>query len=487
MNGTVPNTKKWLILLNVSLSIFMATLDGSIVNNALPVIAGRLSVNIGQIQWVVTAYLLTISVLLPIWGRLSDIYGKKYIFAFGFFGFTVGSLFCGLSKTLMMLVIFRIVQAMGASAMMALSQGIVTVVFPPEQRGRALGITGTMVALGSLTGPSLGGVLVSAFSWESIFFINVPVGLAGVVLTFLIMPVIRGAQEEKGRFDVPGTLSFSAALLLLFIGLLMLQAGTIPPPVFVVMLVLAVAAGVAFVYTERRRERPLIRLALFRVRVFSFGLAAAYLSFAASNAVLYFLPFYLQDVLRMTPLQAGLIVSFFPISTMVVAPFSGWLSDKISYRPLTVAGMGLATVAILLYVTLTPASPHYEIAVFTVLYGIGMALFQSPNNSSVMGSVPKNQLGIAGSINALFRNLGMVSGTAFSVLLFSFVTRQGINALSGGMAAGTFMNGLRWVFLMCALCTLGAALLNLTRAVTAGRAATVQAAEQFPPEKHGGD
>lgn len=463
----MSSTKRWLILLNVSLSIFMATLDGSIVNNALPVMSGRLHVSISEIQWVVTAYLLAISVMLPVWGRLSDLYGKKFIFAFGFFGFTVGSLLCGFAQTLGLLVAARVVQAVGAAAMMALSQGIVTVVFPPQQRGRALGITGTMVALGSLTGPSLGGILVSAFSWQSIFFINVPFGILGVVFTLLIMPQIKG-EEGKKRFDFAGTAYFSAAILLLFIALLMLQAGMLPLGWFAVALVLAAAAFVLFVRTEKRVSQPLIGLGIFKVRVFSFGLSAAFLSFIASNATLYFLPFYLQDVLKLSPLQAGLMISFFPISTMIVAPFSGWLSDKISYRPLTICGMGLAAAVLVLYATLTPSTPHAVIAVYTVLYGVGMALFQSPNNSSVMGSVPKQQLGIAGSINALFRNLGMVSGTAFSVLLFSFVTRVGVNALSqggAGMPASTFMNGLRCVFLFCAACSLGAALLSLTRAV----------------------
>ncbi|MDR3552204.1 MAG: MFS transporter [Clostridia bacterium] len=467
MNSELTRLKRMLILLNVSLSTFMATLDGSIVNNALPTIAGRLKVPITLIQWVVTAYLLSIAVLLPVWGKLSDLYGKKKIFMFGFFGFTIGSALCGFSHTLLLLVLARVLQAVGASAMMGLGQGIITAIFPPEQRGRALGITGTMVALGSLTGPSLGGILVSTVGWPSIFFINVPIGVVGVVLTFFIMPEISERQADR-RFDFGGTALFSAAVLLLFIGLLLLQAGLLPMLVFVVMLVLSAVCVAAFIAVEGRTQNPLIRLQLFKIHEFSFGLASAYLAFIASNATLYFLPFYLQDILGLSPLQAGLLISFFPISTLVVAPISGWLSDKISYRPLTIAGMGLSTVVLLLFTTLNRSSPHAVIALFTALYGIGTALFQSPNNSSVMGSVPKHQLGIAGSINALFRNLGMVSGTAFSVLLFSFVTHLGINALSQGtgtMEVPIFLRGLHGVFIMCAVCTFLAALLSLTRAV----------------------
>lgn len=453
----------------------MATLDGSIVNNALPDIAGQLKVSIGSIQWVVTAYLLTISLFLPIWGKLSDMYGKKMIFAFGFFGFTAGSLFCGLSGSLTMLIVSRIVQAFGAAAMMALSQGIVTAVFPPEQRGRALGITGTMVALGSLTGPSLGGVLVTTAGWPSIFFINVPIGAAAVALTLVNMPSV-GEKQRGARFDFAGAGLFSAALLLLFVGLLTLQEGSIPPAAFAVMATLAAAAFAGFLFAERRAADPLVHLELFRAHEFSFGLGSAYLAFVASNAVLYFLPFYLQDELGLSPLRAGLLISFFPISTLVVAPVSGWLSDKISYRPLTVAGMGLSTVVLLCFTALGKATPHAVIALLTTLYGVGTAVFQSPNNSSVMGAVPKSKLGIAGSINALFRNLGMVSGTAFSVLLFSMLTRLGVNAISSGAAgSGVFLRGLRGVFLLAAASTFLSMLLSLTRAVT------------LRPKKRGGE
>ena len=167
MKQDITQPRKWLIIVITSLSAFMATLDGSIVNIGLPVISGELHVSIDAIQWVVTAYLLTISIMLLIWGKLSDIYGKKYIFSGGFLVFSLGSALCSLSHSLTFLVIARIIQALGASSMMALSQAIVTGTFPPAERGRALGVLGTMVGLGSLVGPSLGGVLVSTFGWTS--------------------------------------------------------------------------------------------------------------------------------------------------------------------------------------------------------------------------------------------------------------------------------------------------------------------------------
>lgn len=467
METGITNLRKWMILLTVSVSIFMATLDGSIVNIALPVISQRLGVDMSAVQWVVTSYLITISALLLIWGKISDIYGKKYIFAAGFILFTIGSALCGFSHSLATLVVFRIAQAVGAGAMMALSQGIVTAVFPPSERGRALGITGMMVAIGSLVGPSLGGILVNAAGWESIFFVNIPVGVAGTVLALTIIPEISERAEDR-RFDVPGALLFTAALLLLFVGLLFLQQGLLPLPVFLGMFAAALLSAAGFVFRERRVPNPLLKLGLFRRKEFSSGLLSAYLSFIAMNSTLYFMPFYLQNVLGLSPLTAGLLISVYPITTALVAPLSGALSDRISYRPLTVAGMSAATAALLFISTLSDVPRFAPVAAGLILLGIGVALFQSPNNSSVMGSVPKNELGVAGGINALFRNLGMVSGTTFSVLIFSFMTKLSLDAITGKTAASlsaTFMKGFRAVILFDAACTLLAALLNVTRAV----------------------
>lgn len=464
MEKSISKFRQWLILLNVCVSIFMSTLDGSIVNIALPVISSHLHVSLSAVQWVVTAYLITISLLLLVWGKLSDIYGKKYIFAFGFILFAAGSAACGFSQSFSVLVISRIVQAVGASAMMSLSQGIVTTVFPPNQRGKALGLTGTMVAIGSLVGPSLGGVLVHIASWRAIFYINIPIGIAGAILTFVILPDVFERQEDKS-FDFPGAAFYGAALLLFFLGLLFMQQGSLSPLQFAGMAVLAAVSLAAFLFVEKRRRNPLIQLSIFKTREFSMGLASGCLSFIAMNSTLFFVPFYLQDVLKFSPLKAGLLISFYPLTTALFAPLSGWLSDKITYRPLTVAGMLVSTAALLVMAALKTTSGESHIVLSLIMLGAGMAIFQSPNNSSVMGSVPSRQLGIAGGINALARNVGMVSGTSFSVLIFALVTGLGMDSVSGGASGPLFMAGFRAVILFDAVCCVLAALLNITRAV----------------------
>lgn len=468
MENQLKPLKKWLILINVAVSVFMATLDGSIVNIALPVISTELSVNISSVQWVVTSYLLGISVLLLIWGKISDLYGKKKIFAFGFIIFTIGSFMCGFSYSLGLLVFSRVIQAVGASAMMALSQGIVTATFLPKERGKALGIIGTTVAIGSLVGPSLGGILTHYFSWKSIFLINVPIGIIGAILTFVIIPEIHTPPESKS-FDFKGSGMFIISILLLFISLLFLQEGRLTLSIFIPMFLISFVILFLFIKYENKIKYPLINLSLFKIRVFSSGVSSAFLVFVAMNSTILFIPFYLQYALGLSTLEAGLLLSFYPGTSAIVAPISGWLSDKFTYRPLTIIGLCLNTVVLFVLTTLSTNSSFITIAILMSLLGAGGAIFQSPNNSSVMGSVPREQLGIAGGINALFRNLGLVTGTTLSVLLFTFTTKMNMNKISGTNSALNithFLSGFRIVLIFAGLSCFGALLISLSRSVS---------------------
>ena len=460
----LTKARKWLIIVITSLSAFMATLDSGIVNVALPVLSKELHVSIDTIQWVVTAYLLTISIMLLIWGKLSDLYGKKYIFSGGFLVFSLGSALCSFAHSLAFIVIARIIQALGASAMMGLSQAIVTGTFPPTERGRALGVLGTMVALGSLVGPSLGGILVSAFGWPSIFLINIPIGVLGFICAITLIPEIFEKQEDK-TFDLRGTALFASAMLLLFLGLLFVQEGRIPITWLAPIVVVSLTVLWLFLRTERKTENPLLNVGLFRIHEFSTGLAAAYLTFIGMSATTLFIPFYLQNLLQFNAMQAGLILSAYPIAMAVFSPLSGWLSDRISYRPLTVTGMTISTTAFILLSTINETTSVPKLIILMSLLGAGAAIFMSPNTSSVMGCVPRAQLGVAGGTNALFRNLGMVSGTTFSVLIFSLVSRININELGSGFNGKAFLHGLSVIFIFSAACTFGSLVISLSRAV----------------------
>ena len=442
----------------------MATLDGSIVNIALPDISAQMHISISAVQWVSTAYLLAISLLLLLWGKLADLYGKKKIVITGFLLFSLGSALCAFSGSLGVLVFARVVQAVGAGAMMSLSQGIVTSTFAPGERGAALGQVGMLVALGSLAGPSLGGVLVRAFGWPSIFVINIPIAVGAAVLAFCVMP----PEQPAGRtapFDKAGTGLFSAFLLVFFLALLLAQQGSIPVWTLLPAVLVSAAALAGFLRAERKAADPLIHLELFHNPVFSIGLAQGFLIFIALSATLMFVPFYLQDYLHYNALHAGLAISVYPLVMAVVSPLSGRLADRYSTRPLTVAGTALSSLGLVLLVFVGAGSPLWQTLLALGILGVGNGMFQSPNNTDIFGVVPPRQLGIAGGINALFRNVGFVSGTAFSVLIFSFTARMDVNALTSGMDGAAFLRGYRAVFLFCAVCALASLALCFTRVI----------------------
>jgi len=461
MDSAVPKGRRGLVLFNACVITFMATLDGSIVNIALPTIAKALGAGVSAVQWVVTSYLLCVSATLLVWGRLSDIYGRKRLFAAGLLTFTVGSLLCGLSGSLSALVASRVLQGLGAAMAMALVQGIVTSTFPPEERGKALGFIGSVVAIGSLVGPSLGGLLVAMAGWRSIFFINVPIGLGGVALTFAVMPESRssgavvtpGAGKAAGvagranAFNWGGAAFFVLSISALFVAMLAFQDGLLAVAPALGIAAIAFVLFIAFLRAERRPS-PLVDRSLFRSRVFTMGVIDSCLSYVAMFSYTFFMPFYLQGVRGMSVLGAGALMSVYPLVTGVLAPLAGSLSDRITYRPLTIAGLLCNAAGLSLLATLGPATPLPAIGAVIVLLGAGGAMFQSPNNSSVMGSVPRDRLGIAGSLNAFFRNLGMVTGTTLSVSLFSLVTKARMDSVSSGALDGAvFLGGFRVVVL----------------------------------------
>lgn len=455
--------KRNLILINVCLSTFMATVDGSIVNITLPVISGYFSVNINQVQWVVTSYLIVISALLLIWGKISDLYGSRNLFALGMLIFTIGSLFCSMSSSFGYLVFSRVVQALGASIMMALSQGIVTSIFPSNERGKALGITGMVVAMGSLVGPSLGGILVSLFGWRSIFYINIPFGILGICLTLWVMKDNTELPKVK-IFDFKGATFFSVSILLLFIGLLWMQEGRVSNLFIVLMIFASLLLLALFIVNEVKEKHPLINLELFKNRVFSIGLLCGYLSFCSMFAYTFFMPFYLQYALKLDIMHAGIIMSLYPLTMALVAPISGWLSDKITYKPLTIIGLCINTIALALLSTLKTSSSTIFIGFLIVILGAGGSIFQSPNNSSIMGAVPRDKLGTAGSINAFFRNFGMVSGTTIAVIIYTAVTKLGIDSISGSsFNSGIFLKGFSIVMINASLMCFLAVLLSIKR------------------------
>lgn len=409
--------KRWMILIVLNIFTFMSTLDGSIVNIALPELSKQLKLPMAQIEWVTTGYLMAICAAILFFGKLGDIVGKIRIFKIGTIVFVIGSMLCGFSLSLPALLASRVIQAIGASMTMANSQGIVTDIFPANERGKALGFIGTFVSLGSIAGPSLGGIMVSTLGWEYIFWVNIPIGVIAILLGWKVLP--KDLTRTKSTIDVPGSLLFAIFIISLFAGLLLGQQLGYGDSLIVTSLIVAIASFIAFLWTELRRKEPLLQLSLFKNPLFSLSILCGFLVFTANFCFNIIAPFYAQNMLNLSPFEAGFLLMLLPICMVVVAPISGALSDKIGSEFLTFAGLVVMVIAQFGLAELHEGSSVVLVGVWIAMLGIGSGLFQSPNNSLVMSKVPRTQLGSAGSVNSLVRNVGMVVGiTIATTILF---------------------------------------------------------------------
>ena len=416
--------RRWLIFVITALGTFMATLDSSIVNVALPTLAQDLAASVDSAQWVVTSYLLAITSLLLIFGKLGDLGGRKAIFSGGFAVFTAGSMLCAMSASMAALIAARIVQAVGAAMLMANSPAIITLTFPPEGRGRALGMMGTVVALGSMTGPAIGGILVGMYGWKSVFTINLPVGLAGALLAWTVLPDRENSPSEP--FDVQGAVLFACSVISLMLSISFGQSEGWTSLKIIVGVLVAVVAGVLFIHREQSITFPMLDLALFDRWIFFSGSLSGMLSFMAGFSNVFLLPFFLTSALSLDASVIGLLMTPFPLVMALAAPISGRLSERTDPAVLTTAGLLILTLGLWLQANLSEHSTVARVAIGQAVLGLGNGVFQSANNNSVMSSVPRGKVGLAGGISALVRNLGMVMGVAIAVAVFESVRQANI-------------------------------------------------------------
>jgi EmrB/QacA subfamily drug resistance transporter len=406
----VPKSNKWYVMAAVATGLFLSTIDGSIVNITLPVLVKELNTSFAAVQWVVLAYLLTVTTLLLSIGRLGDILGKKPIYSVGYIIFTLGSVLCGLSPNISLLIAARVLQGLGAAMIMALSTAIVTEAFPPEERGRALGISGMMVSIGIITGPTLGGIIIQSLSWHWIFFVNLPVGIIGTLLVLRFVPNLR--PHIRQQFDIPGAVMLFVSLMSFLLALTLGQDIGFLETRVIALLVAWLVTLVIFIYIEIKSPYPMVDLRLFRSVLFSINLATGFMTFVAASGTLLLMPFYLENVLRLGPSAAGMLMVVSPLMVAIVAPLSGALSDRIGTRPMTAIGLAFILASYIAISTLTTTTTPFGYALRYMLMGIGVGMFQSPNNSAVMGAVPRERLGVASSLLSITRTLGQVLGIA---------------------------------------------------------------------------
>jgi EmrB/QacA subfamily drug resistance transporter len=404
--------RKWLILTVVSLGSLMATLDGSIVNIALPSIQSDFGVDLSTIEWVVVAYLLVIGSLLLPFGRLGEVLTFKRVYIAGFAVFTLASVCCGASPNELALIGFRVVQAVGAGMMMAMGPAIVARTFPARERGRALGLNGVSVSLGLSLGPSLGGILTQGGTWRAIFFINVPIGILAILWAYRVLPA--ESRREGQSFDLRGAALSGVGLFALLLALSEGEDWGWTSPAIAGLFAAFLVLGGAFLVAERRSVQPMLDLAMFRIRAFSAGLASVVIAFVGLFTATFLLPFLLQQGRGFSPLQAGLLLTPVPVTMAVVAPFSGAASDRVGSRLPASAGMAVMILALLSLTQLPPDFSLPDLIWRLVLLGIGQGLFMSPNSSAVLGSVPRARVGTASGTLAQMRVNGQALGIALS-------------------------------------------------------------------------
>jgi len=406
----IDYSQKWHVLSAVGMGVFLATIDGSIVNISLPTLVTSFQTDFALVQWVVLAYLLTVTTLMLGVGRLSDIYGKKPIYTVGFIVFTIGSVLCGLSPTIYTLIGFRVLQAIGAAMIMALGRAITTEAFPPSERGRALGISGTIVSVGIAVGPTLGGLIVQRLSWHWIFFVNLPIGIIG---TWMVMRYVPSFRPPGGqRFDYWGALTLCVSLLALLMALTLGQYNGFGDRSVLMLFGAWIILLAVFIFIELRLEQPMLDLRLFRSSLFSVSLTTGFMIFVCLSGTTLLMPFYAENVLGYDPQKTGLLMATIPVALGVIAPVSGSLSDRFGSRPITVAGLAVLTVGFLAVSSLDAETTALGYVLRFLPVGLGMGIFQSPNNSAIMGAAPRERLGIASGMLGVTRTLGQTAGIA---------------------------------------------------------------------------
>ena len=409
---------KWFILINVLIGATMSALDVSIVNIAMPTMKTDFNVSMSVIEWVAMAYMLTLTIFLPLFGRLADMYGRSKLYNTGFVVFTIGSLFCGMAPSAGFIIGARVLQAVGAGLLQANSVAIITAAFPSSERGKAIGIQGAVQAVAMSVGPFVGGELIHAINWRYIFYVNLPIGVLGTLAGLLILPKDK-PKEHKETVDYLGTAFFSSGLLCMVMAFNKVgDLGWTSPTILMYFAGAAILLAL-FIITELMVKHPLIDLKMFKNVTFASGNFTGMLSYYVLFAIMFLMPFYLEKVVGYGVELTGRLLTPIPLAMAIVAPWAGSVSDKRGPRLMTVSGMLLSAAACFLLTLLGQSSHLFALIGILVLLGIGMGLFTPPNNSAIMGAAPKDKLSSAGGILNMMRSLGLIFGVDLSGLIFT--------------------------------------------------------------------
>lgn len=452
-------TRKWMIFTVTANGTFMSTLSAGIVNIALPTMSAEFNVSLESIQLVVSFYLLVLTCLLPVFGKLSDLYSRKWMYLGGFITFGIGALFGALSNSLPMMLLARGVQGIGSSAMMATSQALIAQIFHGSSRGKAFGAIGAVVACGSLAGPAIGGALIQAWGWKSVFWICIPIAIVGVWRGVYLIP--RFNAHKRMKMDWPGAALYTLTSFIFLYALNTAADKGWGNPLILSAFTISLFLFLLFLRREISVKHPFLELSIFKNKTISYGCVVAMLGYTAlfSNSVL--LPFYLTDIMHLDPIKIGLLIMPFPVTLALSSAISGTLNAKWPARVLTTAGFGLLIISTLMFAFIGNGPSISYIVLAQLIMGAGSGTFQVPNNNTVVSAAPKGKLGVVASVNALCRNVGMILGIAFSVAIFALVQTK---CLSHGQdVQEAFIHAYQAALLMGTICSVVGGILSSKR------------------------
>ncbi|HEY6587422.1 MAG TPA: MFS transporter [Nitrososphaeraceae archaeon] len=414
---------KWVALGNTTLGTLLASLDLNIIFIALPTIASELGASLFTMVWIIIGYsLITASVLMN-FGRLGDIFGRVKLYTLGFIIFTFGSGLCSVSQSGEQLVVFRIVQALGAAFIFSNSIAILTDSFPSNERGKALGINQIAIVLGSILGLVLGGFLTSYLGWRSIFWINIPIGIIGVLLSSKYLKELGSIKKEK--IDWLGNISFAGGLFLVLAGITLWSFGIISNILIMFLFIFGgLSLIVIFVYIEKfiSMEYPMFHFSLFKIKSFLGGNIAILLNSIARGDFIFLISLYLQGAfMNLSPVETGIYLTPVSVALAVFGPLSGWLSDKYDSRFFSTLGLFITGIGFLSLTQLQIKASFGELLLPFILLGAGMGIFASPNRASIMNSVPSNRRGISASTGTTLFYVGRSMSVGISFLIMTSI------------------------------------------------------------------
>ena len=431
-----PDLKTGILVSAIGIGMFMGALDESIINVSLPTISNYFMVDQLRVQWIVLSYLLVIVGLTALAGYLGDRFSTKMVFQIGMIIFSIGSLVCALSNSLPMLVVARIIQGVGATGTLANGNAIVTKFTTDEKRGLAIGLTSLISAMGVVIGPIIGGTISQYLPWQYIFWINVPIGLVGIIYVQFGIPATKPSEKAVVKADPVGSIIFALFITLLILALALFVDPLLNRPILwaIICFSLSTAFFAIFIFWEKKTPHPFIDLTLFKNKKFSIGIICALITYISLNSVAFQLPFFLQDMLNYTQIKIGLIIIGVPIGLAIMAPISGKLSSTIDSRLLSTIGLGAVLLCLICLATfLSLTMPLWSFILIATVVGLAIGLFASPNNNSILSSSPKEKLGIVSGLVSLARIIGYSIGTALSTTIFTFILQSFQNTNGGAL------------------------------------------------------